>query len=121
MSKAGFKELEVWHDAKNLAVYIYKLTLDGEISKDYGLKDQMRRAAISIPSNIAEGDERYSNKEAVRFLYVAKGSLAELQTQVIIANEIGYIDNKQFKEIEDNCIMVAKRLGALIKARQKML
>lgn len=121
MSKEGFKELEIWHDAKNLAVEIYKITMKGELTRDFGLRDQIRRAAVSIPSNIAEGDERYSNKESIRFLYIAKGSLAELHTQLIIANEIGYINNKQLKDIEEWCKILGKKIGALIKARERML
>lgn len=121
MSREGFMELEVWHDAKNLAVNIYKMTIEGELSKDFGLKDQIRRAAVSIPSNIAEGDERYTNKETIRFFYIAKGSLAELQTQLIIANEIGYINDKQLSDLVENCNFIGRKLGALIKARQKIL
>lgn len=119
MSKEGFRNLEVWHDAKDLAVEIYKITMEGKLSMDFSLRDQMRRAAVSIPSNIAEGDERYTNKESIRFLYIAKGSLAELQTQLVIAYEIGYIDVKQLSFLENNCALVGKKLGALIKAREK--
>lgn len=121
MGKEGFEKLEVWHDAKNLAVSIYKITMEGELSKDFGIRDQIRRSAVSIPSNIAEGDERYSNRESIRFLYIAKGSLAELRTQLIIANEIGYIDETQLSILENNCNLIGKRLGALIKAREKIL
>jgi len=91
---AGFQELKVWQLGKELAVAIYKITNEKKFKADFGLTDQIRRAAVSIPSNIAEGDERGSNKDAVRFLYIAKGSLAELRTQrtqLIIANEIVYI------------------------------
>ncbi len=84
MGEGGFRNLMVWKKSKDLAVYIYKLTNTGSFSKDFGLRDQIRRAAVSIPSNIAEGDERDTNKESVRFLYIAKGSLAELLTQLEI-------------------------------------
>ena len=67
MGKCGFKSLEVWQEAKDLAVYLYKLTQDGPIARDYSLRDQIRKAAVSIASNIAEGDERNTDKEAVRF------------------------------------------------------
>ncbi|MCP5007712.1 MAG: four helix bundle protein [Planctomycetes bacterium] len=70
MSGKGFRDLIVWQKAKDLAVFIYKNTDSGNINKDYGLRDQIRRAAISIPSNIAEGDERETDKEAVRFFYI---------------------------------------------------
>ena len=116
-TKGGFKELLVWQRAKELAVLIYKTTETGRVAKDFGLKDQMRRAAVSIPSNIAEGDERDTNKDAVRFLYIAKGSLAELRTQLEIAFEIGYIDRGLFDEIDVASASIGKMLGSLIKAR----
>ena len=68
-----FQDLKVWQRAKDLAVYIYKLTNKTPFSKDFGLRDQIRKAAISIPSNIAEGDELGSNKQAIRHFYIAKG------------------------------------------------
>ena len=112
-----FKELMVWKRAKDLAVYIYKITGKGVIAKDFGFRDQIRRAAVSIPSNIAEGDELGSNKQAVKFFYIAKGSSAELLTQAIIALEIEYIDNKSFAHIEMECTAISGMLGKLIKAR----
>lgn len=117
MPKGGFKELLVWQRAKELAVLVYRLTESGQIARDYGLKDQMRRAAISVPSNIAEGDERDTNKDAVRFLYIAKGSLAELRTQLEIGHEIGYLDKVLFDELDSACVAIGKMLGSLIKAR----
>ena len=77
----------------------------------------VRRSAVSIPSNIAEGDERGSNKDAIRFLYIAKGSLAELQTQLEISHEIGYIDRQTLEILNNKCLMIGKMLGSLIKAR----
>ena len=114
---AGFKELNVWQLGKELAVSIYKITAAGAFKSDFSLRDQIRGAAVSIPSNIAEGDERGSNKDAVRFLYIAKGSLAELQTQLIIAREIGYIDSEILKDMDERCQSLGKMLGSLIKAR----
>jgi len=114
---AGFKELKVWQHGKELAISIYKITSVGKFKSDFGLRDQIRRAAVSIPSNLAEGDERGSNKEAVRFFYIAKGSLAELQTQLIIAHEIGYIDSENLKDMDEKCQMLGKMIGSLIKAR----
>lgn len=114
---AGFKELNVWQVGKELAVSMYKITTAGAFKSDFGLRDQIRRAAVSIPSNIAEGDERGSNKDAVRFFYIAKGSLAELQTQLIIAHEIGHIDSTILKDMDERCQSLGKMLGSLIKAR----
>ena len=114
---SGFRELKVWQRAKDLAIQIYKLTNSGDFSKDFGLRDQIRRAAVSVASNIAEGDERDTNKDAVRFLYMAKGSLAEVLTQIIIAKEIGYLQENNYISIMDECEAVGKMLGSLIKAR----
>jgi len=77
----------------------------------------MRRAAVSIPSNIAEGDELNTDKQAVRHFFMARGSSAELVTQAMIAHEIGYIDQKLFKDIEGKCAEVSAMLSRLIKAR----
>jgi four helix bundle protein len=82
----GFHDLRVWQDAKALAVGVYRAT---ETLRDFGLRDQLRRAALSIPSKIAEGDERDTDKDCVRCLYIAKGSLAEPRTQLEIASEVG--------------------------------
>ncbi len=69
----GYRNLVVWQKAKDLAVTVYRISNVGELSKDFGLRDQIRRSAVSIPSNIAEGDERDTDRDAVRFFYVAKG------------------------------------------------
>ena len=114
---AGFKELKVWQLGKEMAVSIYKITTGGAFKSAFGLRDQIRRSAVSIPSNIAEGDERGSNKDAVRFLYIAKASLAELQTQLIIAHETGYVDLEVFKELDKRSESLGKMLGSLIKSR----
>ena len=114
---SGFRGLKVWQKAKDLAVEIYKVTQNGRFTRDFGFKDQIRRACVSIPSNIAEGDERGSNKDAVRFFYIAKGSLAELQTQLEIAYEIDYLDEDTVNELMDKSQTVGKMLGSLIKVR----
>jgi len=113
----GFEELKVWQKAKDLAVLIYKVTSDGKISKDFGLRDQIRRSAVSIASNIAEGDERETDKESVRFFYIAKGSLAELRTQLMIALETSYLGKDEFAKIELDCSEIGKMLGGIIKHR----
>ena len=112
-----FRELKVWQRAKDLAVYIYRITKEGNVAKDFGFRDQIRRASVSIPSNIAEGDELGSNKQAVKFFYIAKGSSAELLTQSIIALEIDYIDAKSVAHIETECTAISGMLGRLINAR----
>ena len=118
MGNKGFRNLIVWQKAKDLAVTVYKTTNNGAISRDFGLKDQIRRSAVSIASNIAEGDERDTDKDAVRFFYMAKGSLAELQTQIQIAHEIDYIKRDVYEKIEAECKIIGKMIGKLIKARK---
>ena len=113
----NFQKLRVWQLAKNLAVKIYKLTQNQHLRKDFGFKDQIQRAAISIPSNIAEGDESGTNKLSVRYFYTAKGSIAELQTQLIIANEIGYIESDLKDSLVNECNLISVMLNKIIKAR----
>jgi len=115
----GFRQLVVWQKAKMLAVAIYKRTSQGAFARDFGLRDQIRRAAVSVPSNIAEGDERNTNKESVRFLYIAKGSLAELVTQLEIAQEVGYLEPEELAQFDASCTEIGRMLGSLIKARLK--
>ncbi|HOD36093.1 MAG TPA: four helix bundle protein [Syntrophales bacterium] len=117
MGKEGFKELRVWQKGKDLAVFLYGITHTGLFSKDQALRDQMRRAALSIPSNIAEGDQLDTDKQAVRHFYFAKGSAAELLSHAIIALEIGYIDQKTFKVVETRCLEISGMLSKLIKIR----
>ena len=112
-----FRELRVWQRAKDLAVYIYKNTALGKFSKDYGLRDQIRRASVSIPSNIAEGDELGSDKQSIRYFYTAKGSSAEVLTQAIIAREIDYLPEETFSHIENECQSISKMLNKLIQSR----
>jgi four helix bundle protein len=114
-----FRGLRVWQKAKELAVFIYKITGHGKFANDFGLRDKIRRAAVSIPSNVAEGDELNTDKQSVRQFYMAKGSSAEVLTQSMIALEIGYINSDTFSEIESRCVEVSKMLASLIAARSK--
>lgn len=98
-------------------MHLYKLTNSGTFSKDFGLRDQIRRAAISVASNIAEGDERNTNKKSVHFLYMAKGSLAEVVTQITIAREIGYLSDEKFLKLQEECERIGGMIGKLIKVR----
>ena len=114
-----FQDLKVWQRAKDLAVYIYRVTSKGAFTRDFSLRDQMRKAAVSMPSNIAEGDELSTDKQSIRHFYIAKGSSAEVLTQAIIALEINYIDNNVFIHIEKECRAISGMLSRLIKARSK--
>lgn len=115
MSKIDrIEDILVWQKAKSLTVEIYKASNQGSFARDFGLRDQIRRAAVSIPSNIAEGFGRGGNKEFLHFLSIAKGSLYELKTQLIIANEIGYLDNEIFIKISNDSDEVGKMLTSFM-------
>jgi len=120
MSRTNFKELKIWQIAKDIAVDIYRITDNSKIKSDFSLRDQMRRAAISIASNIAEGNDRESNKEFVRYLYIAKGSCSELITQLIIAKEINYFNPVEADGLEEKIQKASQMIGALIKSLCKL-
>jgi len=113
----NFQKLRVWQLAKDLAVKIYKLTSKSTFSKDYGLKDQVQRSVVSIPSNIAEGDELDTDKQSIKHFYIAKASAAELITQLIIAQEIGYLDPEISNNLVNECRVISVMLTKLIRAR----
>ena len=115
MAYGSFEDLEVWQRACKLAVEMYQLLRD---CKDYGLKDQMTRAAVSIASNIAEGAERGSNAEFIRFLHIAKGSAAELRTQIYIADKLGNIfPEGKTSELISELRQISRMLHGLIKSQ----
>ncbi len=111
------KKLNVWLKAKNLAVNIYQLTDSALFNKDFSMKDQMRRSAVSISSNIAEGDALNTDKQSIKHFYIARGSTAELRTQLIISIEVGYIKPDLLKELELECDEISAMLTSLIKHR----
>jgi four helix bundle protein len=113
----NFRELRVWQRGKDLAVYVYKMTGSGAFSKDFGLCDQIRRAAVSIASNIAGGDDLDTDRQSIRHFYIAKGSCAEVLTQTIIAEEIQYLDTTEYAHIENECQGISGMLAKLINAR----
>ena len=117
MGYQNFKELRVWQEAKSLSITVYKLTENSRFSKDYSLKEQVRKSAVSIASNIAEGYERNSDKDFIRFLLIAKGSLSELRTQLEIAKEITYMNDETFEKLEEHCNKIGAMLSKLIKSR----
>ena len=124
MKFSKLKELNVWTESVKLATEIYKaVNASTKFIRDFGLKEQIQRSAVSIPSNIAEGFERETGAEFIRFLFIAKGSCAELKTQIIIAKEIGYISEEKSSELLDICdhisIMIFKLIEYLRKTRLK--
>jgi four helix bundle protein len=117
MNEHGFRSLIVWQKSKALAVEVYRLTKNESISRDFSLSDQLRRSAVSVPSNIAEGDERKSDKDSIRFFHIAQGSLAELATQLEIARDVGYFTTDHIEPLINECAELGRMLGALVRAR----
>jgi four helix bundle protein len=113
----NFQNLRVWQLAKELAVEMYKVTSKSSLSKDYGLKDQILRSAVSISANIAEGDELGTNRQSIRHFYIAKGSSAELQTLLIIAKEINYIEIELEENLVNKCKIISVMLSKIITVR----
>jgi four helix bundle protein len=114
----SYRDLIAWQKAKGLALNVYHCTQRFPKHEIYGLSSQMRRAAVSIPSNIAEGKGRYSHKEFVQFLYHARGSLLELETQLSIAQGLEYIDVAMFEELESQMEELGRILNGLINRFQ---
>jgi len=116
MGAKDYRQLLVWHRARDLAVDVYRATGASSFNRDWALRDQLRRAAVSVPSNVAEGNERGSKREMMRFCYYARGSLAELSTQSEIASRIGFLEEARAKRWQQECEELAKMLMGLIHA-----
>ena len=108
------KDLEVWKNGITLVTDIYQITKNYPKEEVYGLTSQIRRAAVSIPSNIAEGAARNYEKEFIQFLYIAFGSLSELETQLIISMNLHYIEPNQFEELNNKISILRAQLKGLI-------
>jgi four helix bundle protein len=122
MKFSKLKELNVWNESMKLAAEIYKtVNASSKFTRDFGLKEQIQRSAVSIPSNIAEGFERETNAEFIRFLYIAKGSCAELKTQIIIAKEISYIIESKSEELIETCDHISVMVYRLIEYLKKIV
>ncbi len=109
-----FEDLEVWIAAKDASVMIYRITESESLRKDFGLKDQIRRASISVISNIAEGFERNGNKEFIQFLSIAKGSAGEVRAQLYIIKELNFINEEEFVLLYEKVTQVSKMLSGFI-------
>ena len=110
-----FEDIEAWKKARKLVSDLYEVTNSGKFSRDYALRDQIRRAATSIMLNIAEGFARRTDKEFSQFLFVAHGSLAEVQSVLYIAVDQKYIDEPLFKELYERSAEISRMLSGLIK------
>ena len=111
-----FEDFEVWKEGMRLAIDTYTLLKN---CRDYSLRDQIHRSAVSVPSNIAEGFERQTNKEFVQFLFIAKGSSGELRTQLYLATDIGIIEKEVALGLVDRCKKISSMLYNLIQTRRR--
>jgi len=114
-----FEDLIAWQKARQLTVDIYRITAHGEFAKDYGLRDQIRRAAVSVMSNIAEGFDRGSRGEFHQFLVIAKASCAEVRSQLYVAQDVRYIDQEAFSNLNSSTSELSRIIGGLRAAVQK--
>ncbi|HEX2953617.1 MAG TPA: four helix bundle protein [Bacillota bacterium] len=110
-----FEDIEAWKVARSLTKDIYTVTSKGPFEKDYGLRDQIRRASVSIMSNIAEGYERDGNKEFKQFLSTAKGSAGEVKCQLYIAFDVGFITDDEYKALSEKVNLVSNLIGGFIR------
>ena len=112
----SFEDLWVWQKGIELVKHIYLLTAEGKLNRDFSLRDQLQRASVSIPTNIAEGFERSSRKEYVRFLLIAKGSAGEVRSLLRVALEIGYIDQDQYTNLQGSVLDLSRYLSNQIRS-----
>ena len=115
-----FEDIEVWQKAMDLCDDIYAVTSKDLFIKDFALRDQIRKSAISVPSNIAEGFERESNNQFIYFLIIAKASAGELRTQLIIAKNQKYISLEHFEELKIRCVEISKMISGFISYLKKV-
>jgi len=107
----SFEDLDIWKESMQIAFQVYALFKN---CKDFGLKDQIQRSAVSVPSNIAEGFERQTNKEFIQFLHIAKGSCGELKTQIYLAKGLNYIDKEESKSLIEQSKKLSAKITKLI-------
>jgi len=115
MKIQDFKDLDAWKVGHSLVILVYKITDNFPQKEIFGLISQMRRCAVSITSNVAEGFTRKGQKEKIQFYYIAKGSLIELENQLLIAKDVGYLKNDDFDKIMNNLIKTKMILNGLIR------
>ena len=120
MQLHGYRDLEVWRRSRALAIEIYQVTALGKFRAEWALKDQIRRAALSVPSNIAEGWSRGYERDSARFFLVARGSLAEVSTQADIAGAIGFLERDCSQKWQRECHALSAMLTRLIQARRRL-
>jgi four helix bundle protein len=109
-----FEDIKVWKDARELTKCVYQVSSSGEFARDFGLRDQMRRAAVSVVSNIAEGFERDGNREFLQFLSQAKGSCGEMRAQLYIALDLGYVKAEECESLLTMAVNISRQISGLI-------
>jgi four helix bundle protein len=117
----SFEEIESWILARELTKDIYDISRNSRLRQDYGLKDQIQRASVSIMSNIAEGFERNNRREFIRFLNIARGSSAEVKSQLYILLDLGYVDNLTFRALYNKVTKISEAIFGLINSLKKDL
>ncbi len=113
-----FEDIDAWQKARELTKAIYALSNEGQFARDFGLRDQIRRASVSIMSNIAEGFGRGGNKEFIQFLSTAKGSATEVQAQLYVVLDAGYINQEQFQKLYSETEATARMIAGLLRYLQ---
>jgi len=117
----SFTDLDAWKEGHKLVLVVYEITKQFPKEEVFGLVSQMRRCAVSITSNIAEGFSRQSYKEKVQFYSIAQGSVTELQNQLLISRDIGHVSNDKFQSIAEQTVKVHKIINGLIKGARKLI
>ncbi|MDP3696723.1 MAG: four helix bundle protein [Candidatus Taylorbacteria bacterium] len=115
----SFTDLNAWKEAHKLAIMIYKATDNFPSKENFGLTSQMRRSAVSVSSNIAEGFSRATNKDKYQFYSIAQGSLTELQNQLLISKDVGYLEEQNFMNIANQTVTVNKLINGLKRIRNQ--
>lgn len=114
-----FEDIEAWKGARSLTSVVYGITSDGAWARDFGLRDQIRRASVSVMSNIAEGFARETDNEFHRFLAMARGSAAEVKSQMYVAVDLGYVAQDAFADLFEHVDRIARQLTGLMKYLKK--
>ena len=114
MTIRGFEEIESWKEARLLTTKIYEISNRGRFSQDFGLRDQIRRASVSIMANIAEGFGRGGKTEFIRFLRISRGSALEAQSHLYIAMDLGYLDAREFETLHTQVVKVSRLVGGFM-------
>ena len=118
---ASFEDLLVWQKGIALVKQVYLLTAEGKLHRDFGLRDQLQRAAVSIPTNIAEGYERASRREYLQFLHIAKGSAGEVRSLLRVALEVGYLNQPRYDLLREAVLELSRYLSNQIRSLRETL